>query len=490
MITKIVVPIILLIASSPVIHASGKPNVILFYADDMGYGEIQRFHPAASKVPTPHLNKLCDEGLMFTDAHTSSSVCTPSRYSLLTGRYNWRSKHQKGVARGGSPCLIAEDRMTLPELFQKQGYRTAMFGKWHLDFQYQKSEQKAPKTQRDTWNYGEAKGTKILDGPITRGFDHFVGFHHSRTMSSIITDDEVTDYVGCLETMDHLTGKVVNYIKEHANDQEKKPFFLYYPMNSPHAPVIPTEEWKKKDTGIEGDYPAFVAQTDDHVGQVLKALSESGLSENTIIIFGTDNGCHQKPELYLDKGHSVSGPFRDKKASIYEGGHRIPFIVKWPGVTKAGSKTNHLICMTDLFATFAEKFSYDIADSAAEDSISFLPVLKGATPDTKRQNIVHHDFVGRFAIRDGMWKLILRPDDNAKNITGKEAEFQLYNLAEDIKEGENLANEKPEKVESLIALLEKLVADGRSTPGKLQKNDVKVDIYKKAKQKKQQKNTK
>ena len=458
--------------------ANEKPNVILFYADDMGYGEIQRFHPEASKVPTPHLNKLCDEGLMFTDAHTSSSICTPSRYSLLTGRYNWRSKHQKGVTQGGSPCLITEDRITLPKLFQKQGYRTAMFGKWHLDFQYQKSEQKAPKSQRDTWNYGEAKGTKILDGPITRGFDHYVGFHHSRTMSSIITDDEVTDYVGCIDTMDHLTGKVVNYIKGHAKDQKEKPFFLYYPMNSPHAPVIPTEAWKKKDTGIEGDYPAFVAQTDDHVGQVLKALLESGLSENTIIIFGTDNGCHQRPSLYLDKGHSVSGPFRDKKASIYEGGHRIPFIVKWPGVTEAGSKTDLLICMTDLFATFAEKFSYDITDNAAEDSISFLPILKGQTPDTQRQNIVHHDYAGRFAVREGHWKLILAPDAQAKGSTGKGKDYQLYNLAEDIDESKNLANEHPNKVDTLLTLLEEIVADGRSTPGSPQTNDAKIVLYK------------
>ena len=369
--------------------------------------------------------------------------------------------------------------MTLPKLFQEQGYSTAMYGKWHLGFQYIKEKGvTAPEAVKDRFNYGQAIGTKIPDGPITRGFDQFLGFHHSGSMSSLITNDEVTEYVDCINMMDLLTDAVVDHLKDHAQQESPKPFFIYYPMNSPHAPVVPQEDWKTKG-GIEGDYPGFVAQTDDRVGQVLKALEDNGLKENTIVIFGTDNGCHQTPALYLDRGHSVSGPLRDKKTSIYEGGHRIPFIIRWDGVVEAGQKTDQLICMTDIFATFAEYFSYDIVDNAAEDSISFLPLLKGEELEIKRQNIIHHDQVGRFAAREGDWKLILRPDELEENPTGKETEFQLYNVKEDISETNNLANEQPEKVEELLTLLKKQVTDGRSTPGEKQENDTKVDIYKK-----------
>lgn len=459
--------------------ADQKPNVLLFYADDMGYGEIQRFHPEQSKVPTPQLNQLCDEGMMFTDAHTSAAVCTPSRYSLLTGRYNWRSRHQARVLTGGKPCLIAKDRMTLASLFKKQGYRTSMFGKWHLDFQYEiPPDAKKLKTRMDVWNYGSPVGTRIPDGPVSRGFDYYLGFHHSRTMSSLIENDEVIEYVKCVDTMGRLTDAVVSYLDSHAKDSRKEPFFLYYPMNSPHAPVVPRPDWKDRG-GIKDPYAEFVAQTDDAVGQVLKALERNGLKENTIVLFGTDNGCHQSPSKFLEFGHSVSGPFRDKKTSIYEGGHHIPFIVRWPSVVKAGSRSDQLICMSDLFATFAEFYSFDFEDDTAEDSISFLPILKGSEPEVTRKSIIHHDHQGRFAVRDGEWKLILRPDDQVKGATGLAAKFQLYNMQADIAETENLANAHPEKVKTLVALLEKQVADGRTTPGELQQNDTKVDIWKK-----------
>lgn len=459
--------------------SSSKPNVVLFYADDMGYGEIQRFFPEASKVPTPHLNKLCDEGVMFTDAHTSSSVCTPSRYSLLTGRYNWRSTHQSRVVSGGKPCLIAPDRMTLPGLFKKEGYKTAMFGKWHLNFKYDVPEgAEKKKAVKDKWNIGSPIGTRIIDGPVTRGFDYFLGFHHSRSMSSLIENDKTIEYVDCREMMGRLTTSVVKYIEENAATSAEEPFFLYYPMNSPHAPVVPKEEWKGRG-GIEGEYPEFVAQTDDAVGQVLTAIENNGIKENTIVIFGTDNGCHQPPSKFLKFGHSVSGPLREKKASIYDGGHRVPFIIRWPEVVKAKTTSDQLICMTDLFATFAEYFNYDYADNVAEDSISFLPILQGKEPKVTRENIVHHDILGHFAVRSGDWKLILMPDKKAKGAEGKATEFQLYNMKEDIAETNNLANTYPEKVETLLALLKKQVADGRSTPGALQQNDAEVDIWKK-----------
>ncbi|MFC5051818.1 arylsulfatase [Rubritalea spongiae] len=456
--------------------AKNRPNVILFYADDMGYGEIQRFYPEQSKVPTPHLNQLCDEGMMFTDAHTSASICTPSRYALLTGRYNWRSRHQRGVASGGKPCIIDADRMTLPSLFKKQGYKTAMFGKWHLDFQYEVPEgAKTPKSQRDVWNYGQPVGTKIPDGPVSRGFDYFLGFHHSRSMSSLIENDEVTEYVKCVDTMGRLTDAVVSYIDEQATDSGDEPFFIYYPMNSPHAPVVPRQDWKDKG-GIGDPYGDFVAQTDDAVGQVLAALEKNGLKDNTLVIFGTDNGCHKPADTFLDRGHAVSGPLRDKKTSIYDGGHRIPFIIRWPSMVKAKTKSDQLICMTDVFATFADYFSFDYGDDTAEDSISFLPVLDGSESEVVRKNIVHNDTGPTFAVRDGEWKLILQADSKVKQAKGLETKYQLYNMAEDIDESENLANENPERVKALIALLEKLVADGRSTPGEPQQNDAKVNL--------------
>ncbi|MDF7824766.1 arylsulfatase [Pontiellaceae bacterium B12227] len=461
------------------VFAASKPNVVLIYADDMGYGEIQRFHPEASKVPTPHLNKLCDEGMMFTDAHTSASVCTPSRYALLTGRYNWRSKHQSGVSKGGKPCLIAPDRMTLASLFKEQGYQTSMFGKWHLSFQYQVPQgAKKLKTERELWYYGAPIGTTIPDGPVTRGFDYYLGFHHSSSMSSVIENDKVIEYLSTIKMMGRLTDAVVSSIDKFAKGEQEQPFFLYFPINSPHQPVVPREEWKGRGV-IDDPYPEFVAQTDDAIGQVLTALERNALKENTIVLFGTDNGCHKPSDTFLEFGHAVSGPYRDKKASIYEGGHHIPFIVRWPGVVAAGSKNDRLICMSDLFATFAEYFAFNIADDTAEDSISFLPVLRGAEPKVKRESIVHHDFKGRFAIRDGEWKLILRPDDEVQDAAGLEAKFQLYNVKEDIAEANNLANEYPEKVDVLLALLKKQVVDGRTTPGAVQKNDAKVDIWKK-----------
>ncbi|CAA6677729.1 MULTISPECIES: arylsulfatase [unclassified Lentimonas] len=461
------------------VQAAERPNVVFFYADDMGYGEIQRFHPEASKVPTPHLNQLCDEGMMFTDAHTSASVCTPSRYALLTGRYNWRSTHQSRVVGGGKPCLIAPDRMTLASLFKEQGYQTAMFGKWHLNFEYETpKDAKKKKSLKDKWNVGSPVGTRIVDGPVTRGFDYFLGFHHSGSMSSLIENDTTIEYVDCREMMDRLTNSVVSYLDEYAAKASEEPFFLYYPMNSPHAPVVPKEEWKGRG-GIEGEYPEFVAQTDDAVGQVLAANERNGFKENTIVIFGTDNGCHQSPSKFLKFGHSVSGPLRDKKASIYDGGHRIPFIVRWPEVVQAGTKSDQLICMTDIFATFSEYFAYDYANNTAEDSISFLPVLHGKEPQVVRENIVHHDIKGHFAVRSGDWKLILMPDNKAKGAKDKAAEFQLYNMQDDIAETTNLANEYPETVETLLALLKQQVADGRSTPGELQQNDAEVDLWKK-----------
>lgn len=468
-------------------QAASRPNVILIYADDMGYGEIQRFHPEASKVPTPHLNQLCDEGMMFTDAHTSSSVCTPSRYSLLTGRYNWRSTHQRSVVKGGEPCLITPDRMTIASLFKGLGYKTSMFGKWHLSFEYAIPKTAIKKKSvRDQWNVGSPVGTTIVDGPVTRGFDYFLGFHHSGSMSSLIENNQTIEYVDCRNMMDRLTNAVVSYIDEHAAQSSTEPFFLYYPMNSPHAPVVPKEEWKGRG-GIEGEYPEFVAQTDDAVGQVLTALEKNGLKENTIVIFATDNGCHQNPQKFLPMGHSVSGPLRDKKTSIYDGGHRIPFIVRWPGLVKAKSESNQLICMSDVFSTFAEYFEFDHADDTAEDSISFLPVLRGAELTAQRENIVHHDIEGHFAMRSGPWKLILMPDRRAKGAKGKSADFQLYNMQDDIAETKNLANEYPEKVQALLALLKQQIADGRSTPGELQQNDAEIDIWKKDSFKKKKK---
>jgi arylsulfatase A-like enzyme len=467
------------------------PNVVFIFADDMGYGEIQALNPERSKIPTPHLNQLVMEGMAFTDAHTSSSVCTPSRYSLLTGRYNWRTKLQSGVVQGGGDPLIAADRMTLASLLRNQGYSTSIVGKWHLEYHYDVPDgfKEMPLIKKEGYRVAHVPvGTKIPDGPITRGFDTFYGFHHSASMSSIVRNDEIVKEMDVIDVLPSLTDEVVNLINQKAEDAKSgKPFFIYFPMNSPHTPIVPSKSWQGK-TGL-GDYGDFVAQTDDAVGKVLQALNEQGLAENTMVIFSTDNGTSRAANIkYLQSvGHFSSANLRGSKSDIWDGGHRVPFILKWPKQVKAASTNKQLICLSDMMATLAEYFAVDLPDNVAEDSYSFLPSLWNEPIENPRTAIVHHSINGRFSIRKGDWKLLLAPGSGGwsspkdpEATTNGLPELQLYNMSVDVGEQDNLIQQNPERAEELTMLLEEMVSRGRSTPGINQSNDAAIDIRKAA----------
>jgi arylsulfatase A len=472
--TPIIPALILVITTSVSLTAAGevsgdiKPNILLILADDLGYGDVQCLGGDRSKIATPNLDRLAREGMIFTEAHSSSSVCTPTRYGILTGRYNWRSRLQSGVLDDYSPPLIDRDRLTLPGLLKQYGYTTACMGKWHLGFTVDAKGQKGE---------GAPLGARTPDGPLTRGFDHFYGFHHARMMKSLFEDDRVTEIIQPIDMLPKLTQHAVEYIRARAGTEQ--PFFLYLALNSPHTPIVPTAEWQGK-SGLNR-YADFVMQTDASVGEVLEALDQTGLAKNTLVIFTSDNGCSPaaKVDELESKGHYPSELRRGYKADVWDGGHRVPFIVRWPGKVRAGSRSDQLVCLTDIMATCAEILGTKLPPNAGEDSISILPVLLGADTGPVREAVVHHSIRGNFAIRQGQWKLILCPDSGGwSRGTITDAPCQLYDMSKDVGERTNEYNRHPEIVSRLLKLLEYYVAEGRSTPGPAQKNDVPIDIWK------------
>ena len=462
-------------AASAVLSSAGeKPNIVYIICDDLGYGDIQCLAPETSKIPTPHADRLASEGMTFTDAHSGSSVCTPTRYGIMTGRYSWRTKLQKGVVTGFAPCLIDEDRMTVAGFLRKQGYATAIIGKWHLDFQYldpatgeaySRKEHKTPPV-----------GAKIPDGPLHRGFDYYHGFHHARNMEAVIENDRVIAHDDVVNMLPRLTEKSVAYIDSRAGNEE--PFFLYVPLGSPHTPIVPSEDWKGK-SGL-GDYGDFVMQTDHVVGEISAALERNGFAGNTLVIFTSDNGCSRAAGIsgLAEQGHIVSAHLRGSKADIWDGGHRIPFLVRWPGKVEPASFCDQLICLTDLFATVAEITGPSVPGLTCEDSVSFLPALSGEKIESTRNGVIHHSYSGHFAYRQGPWKLLLARGSGGwtspkENEVGKSApRGQLYHMGKDVGETNNLFEENPRKVAELLALLEEDVARGRSTEGPDSANDV------------------
>ncbi len=450
-----------------------KPNIVYIICDDLGYGDIQYLNPEKGKIPTPHVDRLASQGMIFTDAHSGSSVCTPTRYGVLTGRYSWRTSLQSGVVQGFAPCLIAQDRPTVASFLQNEGYHTAIIGKWHLNFkyldpesgeEYSKKKYKAPPV-----------GSKIPDGPIQRGFDYFHGFHHAGNMEAVIEDDQVIAHDPVINMLPRLTQKSVQYIESRKDS--KKPFFLYVPLGSPHTPIVPTPEWEGK-SGL-GKYGDFVMQTDHVVGEIQKALTKIGQVDNTLIIFTSDNGCSKAAGIgeLAKQGHIVSADLRGSKADLWDGGHRIPFIVKWPGRVKPGSESDQLICLTDLFATMTDLLGQKALENSGEDSVSFLPALHGKKIVSSRKGVIHHSISGHFAYRQGPWKLLLAKASGGwtspkeKQAPAGAAPGQLYDLSTDLGEKKNLYEEKPDMVASLLALLEKDIKRGRSTKGPKSKND-------------------
>ncbi|MEN8713479.1 MAG: arylsulfatase [Verrucomicrobiales bacterium] len=468
---------LLLIASCALAVADSKPNIVYIICDDLGYGDIQCLAPETSKIPTPNADQLALEGMTFTDAHSGSSVCTPTRYGIMTGRYSWRTKLQKGVVTGFAPCLIDKDRMTVAGFLRQQGYATAIVGKWHLDFQYLDPESGEAYSQKQ--HKTPPVGAKIPDGPLHRGFDYYHGFHHARNMEAVIEDDKVIAHDDVVNMLPRLTEKSVAYIDSRAGKEE--PFFLYVPLGSPHTPIVPSDEWKGK-SGL-GEYGDFVMQTDNVVGEISKALERNGFTENTLVIFTSDNGCSKAagiPKL-AEQGHIVSANLRGSKADIWDGGHRVPFLVRWPGKVEAGSNSDQLICLTDLFATVTDILGQSILGQTCEDSVSFLPALYGKKIESTRNGVIHHSFSGHFAYRQGPWKLLLARASGGwsspkENEAGKDApKGQLYHMRKDIGETNNLFEKNPEKVEVLLGLLKADVSRGRSTNGSESKNDVPVE---------------
>ncbi|CAN5874580.1 arylsulfatase [soil metagenome] len=503
----------LLAALSP-LDAASKPNVIFILCDDLGYGDVKCFNPEG-KIATPQMDQMAARGMKFTDAHTPSSVCSPTRYGVITGRYSWRSRLQSGVLGGLSPRLIEENRMTVASMLKENGYKTACIGKWHIGMDWEKLPGKTVnelgiENKDQVHNVDYAK--PITNGPNSVGFDYYYGISASLDMVpyTFIENTKVT-VVPSMErefpmtqgrndgkcrlgpaapefevedVLPKLTDRTVSYIKEQATAaKEGNPFFIYMPLNAPHTPIAPSKEWQGK-SGIS-PYADFVMETDAMIGKVLATVKEQGLEENTLIIVTSDNGCspHADFKELLSKGHNPSYVYRGYKADIYDGGHRVPFIVQWPATVKAGSSSDQLICLTDFMATAADAAGVKIPESAAEDSFSFLSLLQGKQEPT-RPNVIHHSINGSFAIREGSWKLELCPGSGGWSDPrpGKEAKdaplVQLFDLSKDIGEKNNIQAEHPEIVAKLTKLLEKQVTEGRSTTGAPQKNTVEPVIWK------------
>ena len=491
-----------------------RPNILYILADDLGYGDVRCLNPHG-KIPTVNLDRLAAQGMVFTDAHSSSAVCTPTRYGILTGRYNWRSRLKQGVLGGMSPPLIEPGRLTVPAFLQQQGYRTACIGKWHLGMEWPR----LPGTAAfdDTIEKGESGWRVDFSKPIARGpnqvgFDYYFGIAASLDMVpyTFIENDRVVkpptenldfplmfgrtnrttrrgpgaaDFEAA-EVLPTLTSKAIAYLDRQAAEvKDGRPFFLYLPLNAPHTPIAPTKAWQGR-SGLNS-YADFVMEVDAEVGRLLEALDRLGLTRNTLVVFTSDNGC--SPEARFDellaRGHNPSAQRRGTKADIFDGGHRVPFMVRWPGQVRAGSRNDQLICLNDLFATCADILGQKLPDNAAEDSVSLLPALQGRAVKPWGRALVHHSINGSFAIRKDRWKLELCSDSGGWSAPTPDSPAakslppaQLYDLAIDIGETNNAQAAHPEVVARLTRLLERYVAEGRSTPGKPQTNTTPVRL--------------
>jgi arylsulfatase A-like enzyme len=471
--------------------ATGKPNIVYILADDMGYGDLACQNPK-SKIPTPNLDRLVTQSVRFTDAHAPTAVCSPTRYAVLTGRYAWRSALKRGVLGPYGKTLIEPDRLTVPAMLKQAGYDTACIGKWHLGWQWPTPDGQPVASRRDgTSNVDFTK--PVAEGPTARGFDYYFGtdvpnyppycfIENDRLLGLPSIPKPATMFGNAgpmiegwdlVQILPGLTKKAVEYV-EKASRRPGKPFFLYFPLTSPHTPIVPAPEFKGKSGA--GDYGDWVHQTDWTVGQVLAALDRTGLAANTLVIFTSDNG----PENFAyqrirDYGHYSMGDLRGLKRDTWEGGHRVPFMARWPGRIKPGTTSSEIICHADLMATLAALLGIRLPENAAEDSYNILPALLGERLDKPiREATVHHSCNGKFAIRQGEWVFIDAPtgDDNKepdwlKKERGYEPHNQpgeLYNLSQDMSERRNLYAEHPDKVRTLKALLEKYKAEGRSAP--------------------------
>ncbi len=495
-----------------------KPNIVVILADDLGYGDVQCYNPDKGKIPTPNIDRLASEGMRFTDGHSSSGVCSPSRYTLLTGRYHWRTRLQTGIVGVFGDPLIAPDRLTIAGLVKQHGYRTACIGKWHLGrdwgvppdkralFDVGKGTTTATKEHCAAWQ--EVFSGPIAGGPTTRGFDSYFGtdvpnwppycfIENDRTVgvpTELLPARLFQNHQASLQgpalkgwkfepILPALADRACRFIEnaqEYQGDhppaqagggRTKQPFLLYMPLTSPHTPLAVNDEWKGR-SGLELAYPDFVMETDAVVGRVLDAIRRSGAADNTLIFFLSDNGCapYIGAKEMEAQGHYPSGLLRGYKGDVWEGGHRTAYIVCWPHVVKPGSVCGQLVHQADIMATIADVLHAQLPDTAGEDSFSLLPLLRG-DHEPIREHAVSCAARGVAGLRKGPWKLIFEPDAAAGT------DVQLYNLDDDLGETRNLAAENPDLVAEMKRLMEELIAQGRSTSGQPQKNDVEVTIH-------------
>lgn len=468
--------------------AQERPNFVFILADDMGYGDVHALNPS-SKIPTPNLDRLAADGMTFTDAHTGSAVCTPTRYGLVTGRYSWRGRLKHGVLDGYGAPLIEDGRATIGSFLRAAGYATGIVGKWHLGLGF-------ARTADGQFDFAKP----VSDGPHTRGFDFSYVIPASLDFPPYlyVRNGEITQFPSIEQAavkfpaflrkgprgpnlvmedvLDDLAREAGGFISRQA--KAEKPFLLYLPLTAPHKPVLPHRRFHGK-TEL-GPYGDFVVQVDDTVGQVLASIEEAGVTDNTLVIYTSDNGSfmfrrndpdsadHVSDETiqaYRASHHTSNGEFRGTKADVWEGGHHVPFFARWPGVVKAGSRTDATICLTDFFATAAEVVGAALPDDAAEDSFSLLGLLKGGNWKEPRAPVIHHSAAGMFAIRDGNWKLVAGNGSGGREQPkGKPfaRPYALFDLSSDLGETKNLVEQLPDVASRLEEQLTKLRESGRS----------------------------
>jgi arylsulfatase A-like enzyme len=481
-----------------------RPNIVVILADDFGVGDIQAHYPN-HKIATPSLDRLVRQGMSFTDAHSPSAVCSPTRYGLLTGRYAWRTRLQEWVIAAYEPPLIGEDRLTLPGFLKRHGYQTACIGKWHLGWQWAGPQPSRMTERRNgqaqlTWDFTRP----MRGGPTERGFDYYFGvdlpnlppftwIENDRVLIEPTARYDVDDSEGVnlprgfagvpmapgwrlQQILPEITRRAVKYVHDRA--RQDQPFFLYFSLTSPHEPIVPSKDYQGK-SGI-APIADFVMETDWSAGQVLQAIEEAGIADNTIVVFTADNGHSHYTgwSQLVSAGHLPSGPYRGHKGDIWEGGHRVPLVVRWPKRVAAGASSDQLVCLTDLLATCADLLGADLPEDGAEDSLSFLPALLGNANPSGRATLVNHSNFGEFAYRDGPWKLVFRMSGpNLEQSRGKPTVAELYHLQSDIGEQHDLSNTHPEIVERMTRGLKALIERGTSRTGQRASNDTLVRFH-------------
>ncbi len=482
--------------------AGRPPNIIFLMADDMGYGDPGSFNPD-SKIPTPSMDALAARGMRFTDAHSGSAVCTPTRYGVVTGRYAWRSRLKSGVLSGYSRALIEPGRMTVASMLRNQGYHTAVIGKWHLGLDWTVTSEPVSWDEGDKTvafqgasDFAKPEGLEIdftkpvTNGPATLGFDYSYIIPASLDMAPYVYVEnnacekpatahepgrfdgpvfwrpgEAAEGFDFFDVLPNLTRHAVDYIEGRAQDPER-PFFLYFPLPAPHWPWVPTEEFVGSSGA--GKYGDFVVQVDAQIGLVIDALERTGQFDNTLFIVTSDNGAEWDPEHIEEFGHHANHAIqRGKKRDAWEGGHRMPFIASWPARVAPGSQSDQTICLTDLMATAAEIVGLELPADAGEDSVSILPALLDVADGPLREATVHHSVDGTFAIRSGKWKFIDGQGPGSNQWEGPQEgdpPGQLYDMEADRHEDTNLYEQEPEVVERLRSLLERYKSQGHSRP--------------------------